>query len=213
MNLLKILSQIALSFSNLNDFDRTIEFTLRTIGKHTNVSRVYIFIDNEDGTTSNTFEWCNNNILCQITELQNVSYEGIPSWKKILLREGKIYSDNIEQLPSDIFDMLNPQGIISILVYPLFLNNKLKGFIGFDECARKRTWTEEELEFLNTVSGIISNAYELKIYHDNLINSENNFRSFFNSINDFFIVGDRNGKILHVNDACICQPKIRSTAH
>ncbi len=28
--------------------------------------------------------------MCQITELQNVSYEGIPSWKKILLREGKI---------------------------------------------------------------------------------------------------------------------------
>jgi len=51
------------------------------IDEYFQVSRIYIFIDNDENTvTRNMFEWCDEGILSQIDYLQEVKYESIPSW-------------------------------------------------------------------------------------------------------------------------------------
>jgi PAS domain S-box-containing protein len=143
------------------------------IGKHTKVSRVYIFEDNNEGsTTRNTFEWCNSAIESQISNLQEVSYDIIPSWKKLLLKNGMIISNNISELPEDIQRGLELQGIKSILIYPLFVENIFFGFIGFDECIANKIWTDDEIDLLKLVSNNISNAFERMIVNDRLENSK-----------------------------------------
>jgi PAS domain S-box-containing protein len=160
----ELLSDIALGINSLVDFDKRIGTILEKIGYHTGVSRVYIFEDNDGGLeTSNTFEWCNKHIKPQIDELQNIPYSLIPSWKKILLENGRVYSENIVELPDDLRAILEPQGILSIVVYPLYVHDVFFGFIGFDECIRYKKWSKTELELLRTFSGIIANAYERKI--------------------------------------------------
>ncbi len=157
---LEILSGIAIELNSLDHFENRISNTLQKIGQHTGVSRVYIFEDAPDGSfTSNTFEWCNNGISPQIDQLQEVPYSMLPNWKALLFKHGMIYSEKISDLPADIVSILEPQGIISILVYPLFKNGLFFGFIGFDECTRKRNWERSELEFLKTISGIIANTF------------------------------------------------------
>jgi PAS domain S-box-containing protein len=158
-----ILSEIALELNSIEDFNVRINNTLRKIGVHTNTSRVYIFEDNPDGTsTNNTFEWCNNGILPQIEFLQDVPYEAMPSLKPILDCEGRLYSENIVDLPKDIYEVLEPQDIKAIIFYTLVVKGKYFGFIGFDDCTGTRKWSLSELELLRTVSGIIANAYERK---------------------------------------------------
>ncbi|NJO69628.1 MAG: hypothetical protein HC830_10390 [Bacteroidetes bacterium] len=49
-------------------------------------------------TTSNTFEWCNQEVTPQIENLQEIPYEIIPSWKSIIQKEGLIFSQDISKL-------------------------------------------------------------------------------------------------------------------
>ncbi|HKK43157.1 MAG TPA: PAS domain S-box protein, partial [Bacteroidales bacterium] len=165
-----ILSEIALELNTMDDFDTRINTVVNRIGTHTDVSRVYIFENSEDGnTTTNAFEWCNKDIKPQKDILQNIPFEVIPSWKQLLIDDGVLYSENISNLPDDIRAILEPQSIKSLVVYPLFVQGNFFGFIGFDECSKSRTWSRTELELLRTVSGIISNAYERKIMEQSII--------------------------------------------
>lgn len=157
---LEILSDIALELNSRDQFETRINKTLDRIGRHTGVSRVYIFEDELGGTiTSNTFEWCNTGIVPQIDKLQEIPYEVIPCWKPILLDKGLVYSENITDLPDNIRKLLEPQGILSIIVYPLYKNGKYFGFVGFDECTLKRKWELPDLELLKTISGIIGSTF------------------------------------------------------
>ena len=159
----ELVSVIALEMNSLKSFPEQIKSTLHKIGTHTGVSRVYIFEDSVDGTTtSNTFEWCNEGIEPQINTLQKFPYADIPSWKKNLEKDGRIYSEDVTRLPVDLQAALEPQGIRSIIAYPLYVEQRFFGFIGFDECIRKKRWSGSELELLRTLSGIVANAYERK---------------------------------------------------
>ena len=158
-----ILSEIALDLNSLEGFDERIALVVKRIGEHTDVSRVYIFEDDATGTvTDNTYEWCNTDVASQKRDLQGIPYEMIPSWKKILKEKGRVYSENIQELPEDLIAILEPQEIKSIVVYPLYVQGAFFGFIGFDECVRNKDWSVSELELLRTISGIIANAYERK---------------------------------------------------
>ena len=51
----ELLSEVSLGLNNLTDFDSRINFVLNQIGKHLNVSRVYVFENTENSAyCSNT---------------------------------------------------------------------------------------------------------------------------------------------------------------
>lgn len=192
----EILSKISLNYNSFEDFDKKTYEALKIIGEHHNVSRVYIFENSEDGlTTTNTFEWCNTGISQQIDELQNIPYTLIPSWKEKLEKDKIIFSQNISELPKDIYDILEPQQIKSIIVLPLIASHKIFGFVGFDECTKMRKWTKSEIELLKTISNIISNAFQRNKIHSELIKSESENRIIINSIPDVIIQIDNLGNI------------------
>lgn len=122
--------------------------------------------------TSNTFEWCNENINPQIHELKDLPYEMFPSWKKMLMESGRVFSTNISDLPEDVYNMLEPQGIKSILVYPMMVSKEFFGFIGFDECIINRLWSDDEIDLLRTISNMIASTYERKVIIKKLKDSE-----------------------------------------
>lgn len=193
----EILSNISQNYNSTLDFEEKTSEALRIIGEHTKVSRVYIFEDSDDGLlTSNTYEWCNTDIEGQIAKLQDIPYTLISSWKPILLEKGIIYSENISELPQDLIYILEPQGIKSIIVLPLFLDGRFFGFIGFDECTKNREWSKSEIELLRTISNILSNAYLRNIINNELINSVNENKGIIDSIPDQIIRISGSGKIL-----------------
>lgn len=192
----EILSKISMNYNSLERFEIKTSEALRTIGEHIGVSRVYIFENAEDGeSTSNTYEWCNKGVESQIDELQDIPYSAIPSWKELLETEGIVYSENIDDLPKDIYDILAPQEIKSIIVLPLIAQNKIFGFIGFDECNSNHKWTKSEIELLRIVSNIFSNNFLRHTVQGELIESERENRIIINSIPDVIIHVNKTGEI------------------
>lgn len=192
----QIVSTISLIFNAPEDFAVKVREALAIVGTHTMVSRVYIFEDSPDGQfTTNTFEWCKTEIMPQINDLQYIPYSIIPSWKKILDEQSMVFSTDISELPDDIFKILEPQEIKSIVVFPLIISKKRIGFIGFDECIQNRQWTKSEIELLKTVANIISNAYQRNKIQTELINSERENRILISSIPDNILQITKNGNI------------------
>ena len=141
------------------DLERTIDEILAYVGQQFNVSRVYIFENNEDNTTcSNTFEWCNEGIAPEISNLQNVSYiEDIAGWPEVFNERGVFYCSDISGLEPHFRAILEPQGIKSMLQCSILDEGVFRGYIGFDECNLNRLWTAENislLEFLSQVIGL-----------------------------------------------------------
>lgn len=157
----KLLADISQKMLSLEHYKIKLQDTIDLIGNHTGVSRVYIFEDSLDGnSTTNTYEWCNVGIVPQINYLQYLPYDVIPSWKTMLEKDGSIISTNIRNLPKDVYDILSPQKIKSIIVYPIYVSNGYYGFIGFDECVKERVFEEDELELLRTIAGLVSILFE-----------------------------------------------------
>ncbi len=194
------LSEIAINLNSIKDFKTKINNVLHILGDNTDVSRVYIFEDNPDGlSTNNTFEWCNSDIEPQIDNLQNIPYEIIPSWRKIIEEKGLIFSQDIHSLPNDLREILVPQGILSIVVYPLYIKGAFFGFIGFDECKRKREWSKTELHLLRTISGIISNAYERLSVENSLRESEATNKAIVAALPDMLFHLNNQGILINCN--------------
>jgi PAS domain S-box-containing protein len=197
-----LLSEISVSYNALSDFKNKNNHVLKKIGEFLNVSRVYIFENNASGElTSNTFEWCNTGIEAQINELQNIPYTAIPSWKKMLMENGIVFSQNIAELPLDIYEILEPQGIKSILVLPLKDHGKHIGFIGFDECIINRVWSPSEIELLRTISNLVSNNFLRQRIQNELIESEKENRVIIESIPDVIIHANSDGEIKSLKSA------------
>jgi len=132
------------------DLDGTINELLGFVGSNFNVSRAYIFENNEDNTAcSNTYEWCNVGIQPQIEELQNVSYiTDIPGWTEVYDENGIFYCTDITQLAPQFRAILDPQEIKSMLQCAIMDHGVFRGYVGFDECVNNRLWTQEQLSKL-----------------------------------------------------------------
>jgi len=141
-----------------NDIEYTFDEILAQIGRLFNVSRAYIFENNEDNTTcSNTFEWCNVGVEPQKDVLQNISYiTDIPGWPEVYDEHGLLYCSDVSELAPTARAILEPQGIKSMLHCAIMDNGIFRGYIGFDDCAAHRLWTQEQISLLQFLSEVMA---------------------------------------------------------
>jgi len=195
-----LLSEASLALNTPETFEERINKALKLIGENTSVSRVYIFENSKDGLfCHNTYEWCNANIASQIENLQNVPYDLIPYWRDELISAGIIYAENLNTLPEEVRQMLEPQSIKSILILPLLSQGNFKGFIGFDECVHPKKWTRGEIELLRAFSGMVSNALEREHSEKSILISEQKYRGIIEHMNLGLVETDNSGAITYKN--------------
>ncbi|MBW4433323.1 MAG: PAS domain S-box protein [Pelatocladus maniniholoensis HA4357-MV3] len=152
-----------LSFDNS---DKCYQDIMPILGTASKASRVYVFENHhaDDGNLlmSQRAEWCSEGINPEIDSpiLQNLPYqEYFPRWAA-LLANGKIISGIVAELPASERAILEPQGILSILILPIITKGEFLGFIGFDNCVESHLWETSEVAFLQAAAGAISIAYE-----------------------------------------------------
>jgi diguanylate cyclase (GGDEF)-like protein len=81
----------------------------------------------------------------------------MPHWEKILSR-GHCINGLVREQPDDTKEILSAQGILSILVVPIFLYGHFWGFVGFDDCHKERVFSESEEKILRSASELIANV-------------------------------------------------------
>lgn len=161
------------------DLKLAINGALELIGKATKANRVYIFQNHFNPgfkipLMSQSYEWSDGSVPPEIDNpyLQNVPYESAcPRWYEVLSR-GEVIKGNIGEFPEPEKSTLEGQGIKSILVTPVFIDNSFWGFIGFDDCNILREWTSTEERLLSAAANTIGAAYLRKKNQDELIISK-----------------------------------------
>jgi PAS domain S-box-containing protein len=195
-----LLSDIARTLIKSTSLSEKLNAIISLTGKALNVSRVYIFEDDlERAVTNNAYEWCNVGIEPEIENLQNFPIALAQDWYDIIGSQGYISAHDIRQLPPSIIKILEPQNIVSIIVFRLMLPTGTSGFVGFDECREKRYWSNYEIEVLQAINGIIISLYENDYLSKKLHDSNINFYNMFNSIADFMFVADTEGFLIEGN--------------
>ena len=119
---------------NVRECQVAINNLLEKIGNFTKADRAYI-VDEKDGCYYNTYEWCNEGIEPQINQLQNLRAEDMPYWIPKLSSGESIFIEDLENVKETMpveYEILKPQNIHTLIVFPIILSNTLKGFIGVD---------------------------------------------------------------------------------
>jgi signal transduction histidine kinase/DNA-binding response OmpR family regulator/HPt (histidine-containing phosphotransfer) domain-containing protein len=132
--------------------DSAIQHAIGAVGGFVGVDRAYLFRYSEDGTLmDNTHEWCASGIEPEKDNLQGIPSELVPRWTERILAGEDIYIDDVGGLPeawSGEQKVLEPQGIQSLLVVPVFAGGRAYGFMGYDAVRTKKHWNEEARELL-----------------------------------------------------------------
>jgi PAS domain S-box-containing protein len=168
-------------------------------------SRVYVFEnfeDPEDGLCLRlTHEVCAPGVSGNLDDpvLQHGAYEkGFMRWVKIL-SQGKPIQGLIDSFPKSERAILEPQGILSILVLPLWVGGQWFGFIGFDDVKTRREWDEDDIRLLQTAAEMVGTYIGRKKTDLALRESEERFRSYVEKANDIIYALKPDGTFSYVS--------------
>jgi PAS domain S-box-containing protein len=149
-------SQALITRPNLDDAIRT---ALQILGEAIGVDRIYIFEnhphpDTQAPASSLRWEWVAPGISAKTNQpsVQNLSYSNFSiSWYEALSQQRPIAGLVKDLRPSEQA-ILAPQGVMSLLVMPIWERDYFWGFIGFDDCHQERLWSELEVAVLKSVA-------------------------------------------------------------
>lgn len=186
------------------NIENAINMTITQVGEFLSADRAYIFeIDKGNDTISNTYEWCNKNIEPQIELLQSIPVTTIPKWMEKLNNHDNIVINSVEDWPESWQaerGILEPQGIQSLIVIPLLTENKLMGFVGLNDIRRKRVYNTREINIITVWSSILASLINNRRTESLIEQTRQNYQTFFNTIDDFLLILDLKGRIIHANE-------------
>ena len=172
-NLRKLLMEIASGFINipLEDVDMAIQKALEDLGRFVSADRSYTFdYDWENDVCNNTYEWCADGITAEIENLQNVPLNMMQDWVEAHKKGESMYIPDLFQLPvGNVRDILEPQGVKSLLAVPMLTNSKCIGFVGFDSVKQHHIYSSADQQLLNVFAQVLANVKIRKEMLDNLV--------------------------------------------
>ena len=164
----RLLQGFALATTHLMTFQdghTSVQAALDALGSALRVDRSYIFEHHPHPQTgemalSQRWEWVAEGVTPQRDnpELQNIPFaEILPSWYQTLSR-GQTVVGLVKDLPAEEQAHLLPQGIVSILLVPIFIQDYFWGLIGFDDCRGERVWDASTQSALKAIAETMGSA-------------------------------------------------------
>ena len=184
-----------------------IEDCFARIGELLGVDRAYLFVNErcpltDTLHTSQRYEWCAPGIAPQIgnPRLQKLPYEagGFARWQQRLAAHLPIVGQ-IQDFPLSERALLEPQGVVSILVVPISVRGLFWGFVGFDDCHHARDWAPVERDVLQSIAGNIGEAIARQQADAALHDSEERFRRITDNMRDLICQSDAEGRFQYVS--------------
>lgn len=184
----RLISNISSSFVGNFDLNESINHLLQKIGEFTNACRAYVFrINADEKHLDNTHEWCAEDIDPQIGNLKNLKISNM-QWSLNKLHKGEaILIKDVSKLPKEASnekEAFEYQGIKSLVALPIFIFDRLIGFIGFDKVDEYITDTKEFHQVLKISSEILANSIHSTETEERVKRSEIQYRTLFESAGD-----------------------------
>lgn len=175
--------------------DAVIPEVLAILGEAANTDRAYIYDHHPQSQTgamamSMRYEWTRPGIAPTITQAhwQDQAYEtlGVQRWYEAFLANQPV-GGLVRHFPSQEQELLSRDDILSILMVPIFIDQDLWGYIGFDACRSEWEWSTSDESILVAVAASLGGLLKrqqteqemyYQAYHDTLTGLPN--RTFFN---------------------------------
>ncbi len=200
-SLLSRISTMAVEAEDTTEFQSQC---VAILGEGMSVSRAYVFeYRPETDTVDNTHEWCAPGVEPQMARLQGVPSRDVAWWNETLRKGQAISFSDITEIPHQgVVEILQAQGILSVLVVPLFAGGRYFGFLGFDDCRSHREWAQEDVEILQTITGIIAGVIDRQEAHHRLEEERSQLLSIFDSVDEpIYVIDPATYEVLFVNRA------------
>lgn len=153
-----LVNQVYSLFYGTSDIGGAIETTLSLLGEYYGLSRVYIYEDvAEHAALSITFEWCAHGTAPMKALLQSLPYDsmgGREAFISLFNEQGAFYCRDTETLPEGSREIMEKQGVHTLLQTAIMDSGEFAGCIGFDDRG-EAPWSEEQLGTLMFVSRIV----------------------------------------------------------
>ncbi|MCG5511944.1 diguanylate cyclase [Ectothiorhodospira shaposhnikovii] len=141
----------------IDRMDEGLHECLAILGGFLDADRAYLFSNNlRERYWTNTHEWCAPGISSHIEDLQRVSFDYLPGIIERFQQGQPFILTALDHLPPEFKicrELLEMQGIRSVILHPLLADGELLGFVGFDD-------VEEERDFSSTEKAMLSLAAE-----------------------------------------------------
>lgn len=204
LNLQKLITHLATEFINIpvESSDESVNHMLALIGEEIQVDRVYIFSYNfSTGLMSNTHEWCAPGITSEMENLQQIPMSGVPDWIDTHVKGEMLIVENVGELDqgSPLREILEPQSIKTLITIPMILNEQCLGFVGFDSVKQVKTWSKEEITFLQLLADLLCNITDRKDTEERLKTREAYLKAVFNNVPYLMWLKDVDGRYQLVN--------------
>lgn len=137
--------------------DSRLSSVMKNIGEYFEADRAYIFaVNKSEETLSNTYEWCREGVKPQIAFLQNGDIHYIDRWLPFFKKKACVIIPDIEKIResnSNEYNIMAMQEIRSYMEAPIFMDDKLYGFLGVDNPSAEKVLHSGDL--------LLSLAYSL----------------------------------------------------
>ena len=148
--------------AEVDEFESSLLRCMEMMGEAVNADRVYFWRNhtiNDKLYCTQLYEWSEGADPQQDNEYTiDISYEdSMPGWEETL-SSGQSINGIVREMDDNARAQLSPQGILSILVVPVFLNDKFWGFVGFDDCHSERIFSDSEEKILRSGSLLFAHA-------------------------------------------------------
>lgn len=207
----KLLTAVAKSVNelvkNLN-FNEAILNSLEIMGNAANVDRVVVYQNTFDPLTGTyligkKFEWTPEGTTVEINnpKLQNILQQGYGIFSTPLLAKKPVIGLTKDFDPK-VQLLLKSLNILSLISFPIYVEDYFWGFVGFDDCKTEKIWTEAEQAILSSFSASIASVIERNQKREKEKANEKRISSILNHMRD---------GIITVNEQCIiesCNPAI-----
>lgn len=194
----QLLAQISSNLLKSYDFDSKINDTIQAIGDSTQINKISIY-ENYQNSANLVYDWSKNINSADIYELNIINFNKHAEFKQKLLSKKQFSFYNSE---TTAFPLLKQNLLIDIkaaLILPLFVQNRFFGIILFGTKDENK-WDNNDIELFKTVTNILSNTYEIKIFNLELTKQETQLRSIFDNSGDAIIVTNKKGQIISANN-------------
>lgn len=153
-----------------------------------------------------THEWCAEGVTPGIAYLQSISTDQYLWWISKLMNRENIYIPRIADMPPEAQtekEALQADDIQSILIVPMFLEDKMIGFMGCDSVTRQRDWSKENTVILESVASIISKGLQRKNFTQALESSKDLYRTIFENTGAATLIIEEDMTASMVNQECL----------
>ena len=145
------------------ELEQVMPDLLASLGRYSMSDRAYIFswASSEHQVLRMTHEWCAEGVFPTMEKMQSLKMSDLPNWAPRLNKGEAIVSTDWEsekEKTPEEYAIFDGQNIHSLIVIPIFANQTLNGYIGFDNPEQSKAALSVRL--LSSIGGHISSLKE-----------------------------------------------------